>query len=163
MLIERVSPDDQDTFKELVAFLTPMAAEVAIVPVDPAGAAAQGWHTIAEGNTFIARADNGKIAGTIAMTRGNYWYAPERGYLIDRWFYVGHDYRFALVGPKLLRAVRDLAEPLHEAAIVRVLNPSRRQRDDAASFHASIVGWVPVGHETVIRRAQREAVAETAH
>lgn len=148
--IERLDPNDPAGFKELGAFLLPMAGEVSIIPVDPATAAEELWLAVAEGNTFVAKID-GKIAGAIAMISNKYWQNRAFSFLVDMFFYVAKDQRFALVGVKLLRAVKEMAEPGDKAAFVRVINRNRHGKNVQEGLYATIAGFIPFGHLTMIR------------
>ena len=148
MAIERVQADDQATFLALRDFLLPMAAEVAIFPVDMPFAHKNLWLGITEGNTFICR-ENGRIVGAICMVQVGppfaCWYAPE-SYLIDQYFYVSAGERGGRIGKLLLRAVKYLAEPLGMPAFVRVMNPNRE-----GGRGIKVMGFLPVGHMSRLR------------
>lgn len=159
MIVERLNADDEGAFAELAQMLLPMAAEVGVVPVDPPAAFRAVWLAASEGNTFVARLDEGRIVGVLCLERQTYWYNPAQTFLADKLFYVAADQRFALVGVKLLKFAKANAEPGNEAIFVRIQNRNRRPSDPAAAFSAQVAGYVPFGHDTVIRKPEPEVAS----
>ncbi len=149
MKIERVEATET-VIKELLEFLIPMASEVALAPLNKDKVLKQIYLTVDFGQTFVAQDDDGKIIGSIGLIEMPLWYADET-FLVDQWFYVAPDARFGDVGVKLLRTVRDLAEPLGKMVFVTIANPSRRQPRTTAGVYAIIAGLVPLAHLTKIR------------
>jgi GNAT superfamily N-acetyltransferase len=153
VIVERLDPHDEAGFRALGDHLLPMAGEVAIVPVNMADAAEELWLAVAEGNTFVAKTDDGRVVGSLAIVKGpHYWYNRSRYFFIDHHFYVAQDQRFALVGVKLLRFARDNVEPKGEAIFIRVVNRHRHQKGVSDAFYATIAGYVPFGDLTLIRK-----------
>lgn len=162
IVVDRLDKTDEAGFRELGDFLLPMAAEVAVVPIDAKTAAEQLWLAVAQGNAFVARATDddtpGRIVGSLALVRDRYWYNMNRSFFIDHHFYVGREARFALVGVRLLRAAREQVLPKGDAVFVRVANARRHQKATPEAYYATIAGYFPVGHMTVIRPATDESI-----
>ena len=154
MVIERVSADSESAVQALFTFLLPMAKEVALWEPDYAYAFKNIWRACTEDNTFVVKDDANAVAGAVSMVKVGppfaCWYAPKT-YLIDQFFYVGAGQRFGTVGRMLLRAVRELAEPLDMPAFVKVMNPARERERGIGHHEATMLGFSPVGHTTRIR------------
>lgn len=156
IVVEKVDPQDEETFRELGDLLVPMVEDQAIVDVVFTDAAEEFWLAIAEGNTFVAWAgeeDDRKLAGVLSIVKGPcFWYNRSRYYFRDFAFYVARDQRFALVGVKLLRAARDQIEPKGVPIFIQVVNPRRRAKGVPETYYSTIAGYLPAGHVTMIRR-----------
>lgn len=150
--VEHIQPDDEATFRALGDLLLPMAGEIAVVPVDVIATTREVYAAINEGNAFAAKNDDGAILGVLILVRTPYWYAPDHYFLTDRIFYVSGEWRqFALVGVKLMRAAKEMAEPRGEAIFLHIQNRHRRAPDHPATHYSHVAGYTPFGHVTAIR------------
>lgn len=157
MIIETAKADEK-TFKELSEFLLKgQFTEGAYAPLNPDKAAKAVYSALADGGTFIARDDEGKLIGTLPMTTYEYWYS-DWIFLSNQWFYVDRQARFRDVGVKLMRAARLYAARKQQVdgsvgvtAFVMVNNPDRRAKGTATSLFAQIAGYTPLGHVLKLR------------
>ena len=129
MKIERAEVN-QASFDELCALLLPMAREVGLAPFDYRTARENGYRTLSEGMTFVARHQTGAIMGTVGMVRSPLWYArwPDYYTLTDSWFYVAPEFRGGRAAAGLIHTVRDLGRSMAVPTFIRVVNPNRRER-----------------------------------
>lgn len=151
MNIERVDPKDEATFREICTLLLPMEQELALVPVDPDKAGIELWKGIAENNTWVVRID-GKMVGVLILIDRKFWQNPAYSYLANLVLYVDPGHRFALVGRKLLQHARENAMPATKPIVIEMLNRHRRPRPTGDSFYAAMVGYLPIGHQTMLRK-----------
>lgn len=153
--IERAACDEK-TFKEIMDSCLAGLKEYAIAPVNIEKTLSQGYAVLAAGMSFIARDEQGDVVGVLGMTETDFYYSDEKILINTVGPYVRPDMRFGIVGVRLMRAVRDLADERDQLAFVWVMHPSR-QRKTAQSLFAQVAGYVPIGHVIAIRSAAKAA------
>ena len=148
---------DEATYKEVMDACLPALTEYAVAPVNMKKTMEQGYRVLEQGMSFLAREETGAVVGVIGMSISDFWYSDEPILLNTVGPYVRPDQRFGVVGVRLMRAVRDLADEKDMLAFVWVMD-TKRKRTTQASLFATVAGYVSVGHVIAMRR-HREAVA----
>ena len=140
--IDKVSPEDQETFRAVMDLAPLMAAEMALVPVVPEKVAAKVYRCIEAGLCWVARSD-GVVVGTIGLKELEFDYG-DGSFWADSFFYVAEGQRFGVVGVKLLRAVQEAAREAERICIVARVKPEARKTE--YGLYAEIAGFTPFGH-----------------
>lgn len=162
--LDPASPTFEAEFRELGEFLVTMAGWSPMVPVDAAAAAKDLWVVANNGvGILVARLrmvedEPGRIVGSLGLIRRDVWYNPAFTLLSDHHFYIAEDQRFALVGVKLLRAAKAIAQERNEAIVLSILNAARKPKDTTEGYYATIAGFAPLG-VTKLMRAPKEPKA----
>lgn len=144
LAIVPVSPDDRETFADLMALSVEMAEEMALVPVNPELAALKVYAAIQAGMAWVAVRE-GVIVGSLGLKEVPWDYA-DGTFLLDSWVYVARDERFGDVGVKLLRTAKDYALKRELACFIGVMNPGRRTKKTDLGLYFEIAGYLPFGH-----------------
>lgn len=151
MIVDRINAEDEEEFRQLAAFLIPMASEVSVVPVDIPHMTREGWKAIAEGNSWAAWSD-GNIVGALLLVKRPFMENPAFTYLTNMIFYVAPSQRFAMVGRRLLQAARDDAQPRSAPILIEIRNRMRAAKLQGETMYATLAGFLPVGHIAVVRK-----------
>lgn len=142
--IERAEVNEK-TFREIMDGCLVGLREYAIAPINQQKVLDQAYLTLKDGMTFIARDELGAVVGCIGMMETDFWYSDDTFLLNRIGPYIRPDQRFGVVGVRLMKAVRALADERNQLAFVWVMKPGR-VRKAASMLYAQVAGYVPVGH-----------------
>jgi GNAT superfamily N-acetyltransferase len=146
--IERAKPDEA-SFTEVFELLLHLHAAGGYADLDVNKASDNCFRVIEEGMVFVARSEDGKAVGTLALTELSFWYSQET-FLQDAWFFVLPEFRAGNVGVELMKAAREAAEEKSKIAFVTVNNPDRRPKKTRMTIESQVAGYAPLGHTTRI-------------
>lgn len=142
LTIEKVSPEDQATFEQVMVLAPQMVAEMALVPAVPEKVAAKVYRCIEAGLCWVAKSGD-EVVGTIGLKELEFDYG-DGVFWADSFFYVAAGQRFGVVGVKLIRAVREAAEEAQRICIVARVKPEAKKTE--FGIYAEIAGFLPFGH-----------------
>jgi len=129
--------DDEGVLKLLVA----MHDENGMAPIDGTKVFMAIQAMRRDGWIYLAESSSGKLAGSLSLTMGEWWYSTEK-FLGDRWLFVHPDYRKTPAACMLIRAAKDLSREVGVMLCLGVLSPVDPDRKSALYLRA---GMVPVG------------------
>ncbi len=155
-----IAKADEATFRDCMDLGLTGLKEFAVEPINFQKACEQAYLALAEGMTFIARDEEAKVVGFLAMYEtAPLWYSDKPILLNRIGPYIAPSHRFGIVGVKLMKAVRALAD--EKDLLAYIWNTNERMAATPANLYASVAGYVPVGKVKAIRahHRQQEAVA----
>jgi len=140
-----VAANDEKTFCDVFELLIKLHAEGGYAVLDSDEATRNAYLVLSEGMTLVARSDDGKAIGTLALTELKFWYSKET-YLQDGWFFVLPRYRRGKVGIELMRQARQIADQRNKILLVTVTNPDKRPKKTKMTIQSQNAGYIPVGY-----------------
>lgn len=147
--VEKAGSDER-SFRDVFELCLLLHKEGGYAPLDVSKAANNCYQVLRENACFVARTQNGRAVGTLALTTLRFWYSAE-SFLQDAWFFVRPEYRGGDVGVLLMRAARAEADAQAKIAFVTVNNPDRRPKQTRMSIESQVAGYVPLGYTLKIR------------
>lgn len=138
-----IADTSETSFVEVFEMLLALHAEGGYAPLDGDKAMTACYTMLKDGMTFVAKIE-GNPVGVLVLGERKFWYS-ESSFLQEVAFFVRPEYRGGMVGIKLMRAAKALADVKGKICFITVNNPDRRTKKTTASIACQVAGYVPLG------------------